>query len=485
MNSFLKKIVAATGLTRRGQLAEATAAIQRALTGASTDYRADSPQSEREDSARTSEDVLDGLVREVEPAPRIASHASLADPLRPRPAGAAGPAAGSADDPADAAADPADPATRAAAVAAVAAALAAATAAATSAWASASVETKPRPDPTRQHGGRFSESSFTAEAGTRAFKLFEPSGFEGRALPLVVMLHGCTQDPDDFAAGTRMNLLAQERGLLVLYPQQAPRSNAQKCWNWFVPGDQQRGQGEPALLAGMTRHVMETHPVDADRVWVAGLSAGGAMAAILAREYPDLFAAAGVHSGLPPGAAHDIVSAFSAMKSATRGAFPSWPGVSGGMPARAPLVAWPGTALAPMAGPEPELADEAAGGSRGAPLIVFHGDADGTVNVANGSHVVEAALGPDAARPGAASVSAGTAGAGRRFTRTVFHPDPAAGPSRAEHWVVHGAGHAWSGGDTAGSFTDHQGPDASREMLRFFAEHPRQRPAPRLAPTAS
>ena len=172
----------------------------------------------------------------------------------------------------------------------------------------------------RPRTGRFSESTFTAEAGTRSFKLFEPAGFEGRALPLVVMLHGCTQNPDDFAAGTRMNALAQEQGLYVLYPAQAPRSNAHKCWNWFLAGDQRRGQGEPALLAGMTRHVMATHRIDADRVWVAGLSAGGAMAAILAREYPDLFAAAGVHSGLPPGAAHDVMSAFSAMKSGGRAA---------------------------------------------------------------------------------------------------------------------------------------------------------------------
>ena len=213
----------------------------------------------------------------------------------------------------------------------------------------------------RPRTGRFSESTFTAEAGTRGFKLFEPAGFEGRALPLVVMLHGCTQNPDDFAAGTRMNALAQEQGLYVLYPAQAPRSNAHKCWNWFPPGDQRRGQGEPALLAGMTRHVMATHRIDADRVWVAGLSAGGAMAAILAREYPDLFAAAGVHSGLPPGAAHDVVSAFSAMKSGGRAA--------------------PATSAA-----------------AGAPLIVFHGDADGTVHALNGSLLIDAVLGSDPAQ---------------------------------------------------------------------------------------
>ena len=286
----------------------------------------------------------------------------------------------------------------------------------------------------RPRTSRFSESTFTAEAGTRSFKLFEPAGFEGRALPLVVMLHGCTQNPDDFAAGTRMNALAQEQGLYVLYPAQAPRSNAHKCWNWFRAGDQRRGQGEPALLAGMTRHVMATHRIDADRVWVAGLSAGGAMAAILAREYPDLFAAAGVHSGLPPGAAHDVVSAFSAMKSGSRVA--------------------PATSTA-----------------AGAPLIVFHGDADSTVHALNGSLLIDAVLGSVPAQATREMCPADATG--RSFTRTVYAPVDADGPSRAEHWVVHGAGHAWVGGDAAGSYTDGAGPDASREMLRFFAEHPR------------
>ena len=280
-----------------------------------------------------------------------------------------------------------------------------------------------------------SPSSFTAEAGTRSFKLFEPAGFEGRALPLVVMLHGCSQNPDDFAAGTRMNALAQEQGLHVLYPAQAPRSNAHKCWNWFLPGDQRRGQGEPALLAGMTRHVVATHRIDADRVWVAGLSAGGAMAAILAREYPDLFAAAGVHSGVPPGAAHDVVSAFSAMKSGGRNAISSAKAIE-------------------------------------APMIVFHGDTDSTVHALNGSLLIDAVLGSAPAQ--ATREISPAAATGRAFTRTVYAPVDSAGPSRAEHWVVHGAGHAWVGGDAAGSYTESAGPDASREMLRFFAEHPRR-----------
>ncbi len=318
--------------------------------------------------------------------------------------------------------------------------------------------------------GRFVASSFTGASGTRGFKLFEPEGFEGRPLPLVVMLHGCTQDPDDFAAGTRMNGLAQERGLFVLYPEQAARSNAHKCWNWFVPGNQRRGHGEPALIAGMVRHVMATHAVDADRIYVAGLSAGGAMAAILAREYPDLFAAAGIHSGLPPGAAHDVASAFAAMQS---GSAPATTTGWGGLvpaPMRAPLAAWP--SIAPL---EAEAGADAA---HGAPLIVFHGDADVTVHALNSTHLVDAALGTaarQAMRDAAAAPDA--ANGGRAFTRTVYRAADAAAdaPSRAEHWVVHGAAHAWSGGDASASFTESAGPDASREMLRFFAEHPRRR----------
>jgi poly(hydroxyalkanoate) depolymerase family esterase len=320
--------------------------------------------------------------------------------------------------------------------------------------------------PERRSSGRFEASSFTGASGTRRFKLFEPAGFEGSALSLVVMLHGCTQDPDDFAAGTRMNALAQEQGLYVLYPEQAPRSNAHKCWNWFVPGDQLRGHGEPALLAGMTLHIMATHDVDADRVYVAGLSAGGAMAAILAREYPDLFAAAGVHSGLPAGAAHDVASAFAAMQSGTSTGVAGWAGLA---PAagRAPLAAWP--SIAPLDAPSAKGADAA----EGAPLIVFHGDADTTVNSLNGARVVDAALG-SAAWQASRDVAASAASGGKAFSRVVYRDtEGAAGaPSRAEHWIVHGAAHAWSGGDAAGSFTESAGPDASREMLRFFAEHP-------------
>ncbi|MDQ6627323.1 MAG: PHB depolymerase family esterase [Pseudomonadota bacterium] len=305
--------------------------------------------------------------------------------------------------------------------------------------------------PVDDRPGRFEQSSFTGPAGTRFFKLFEPAGDPGRALPMVVMLHGCTQDPDDFAAGTRMNVLAGELGWFVLYPAQSQRANVNRCWNWFSPGNQHRGQGEPALIAGITRHVIETHRIDPDRVFVAGLSAGAAMAAILGREYPDLYAAVGIHSGLAAGAAHDMVSAFAAMKNGARpGASPAWP--------------------VPATG-----ADPAPVASASAPVIVFHGDADQTVNVANGSFAIDAALGSTASWQARRESGSGSGEQGHAFTRVVYRAEdaPAAAPSRAEHWLVHGGGHAWFGGDRRGSYADASGPDASREMLRFFAEHTR------------
>ena len=391
-NSFLKKIMAAGRLTTQGKLAEATVAIQRALSS-SAQAGAYTKRAQPAGGTAAVVDapvVLDGLVREAAEVPRARN---------------------------DAGAEVADPVAS---------------------------------------PGRFVASSFTGATGTRAFKLFAPAGFDGESLPLVVMLHGCTQDPDDFAAGTQMNELAQAQGFFVLYPAQAARSNSHKCWNWFSPADQRRGAGEPALLAGMVRHVMQTHPVDADRVYVAGLSAGGAMAAILASEYPDLFAAAGIHSGVATGAAHDVASAFSVMKNGPTAA-PPWPS--------------PGATSWPAAGRD---AKAAAPSRASAPVIVFHGDADPTVAAPNGDAVVAAVLrGVDAV----AEKDVADAGGTRRARRTVWRRAGSSvdAPTLAEQWVVEGAAHAWSGGASAGSYTDPQGPDASREMLRFFLAHPRRR----------
>ena len=297
-----------------------------------------------------------------------------------------------------------------------------------------------------------------SEAGlTRSCVLYlppaTPSSPSGTQLPLVVMLHGCTQGPADFAQGTGMNALAHEQGFAVLYPAQAQDANPQRCWNWFKHNHQQRGHGEAAVLAGMTRAVIAKHGLDARRVYVAGLSAGGAMAAILGQAYPDVFAAVGIHSGLASGAASDLMSALSAMKNG-----PSAPASA------AHAVVGRGQPSDTANAPAP------------LPTIVFHGDADAVVHPGNGSQAIAVALGDTQAQvqgpAGAPTVERGTSAQGRHYTRTVYAQSTGSA-AQAEHWVVHGAGHAWSGGSAQGSYTDPNGPDATREMWRFFSTHAR------------
>ncbi|WP_308601516.1 PHB depolymerase family esterase [Massilia sp. Dwa41.01b] len=260
--------------------------------------------------------------------------------------------------------------------------------------------------------GSFSEGSHTNAAGTRSYKLYVPSGYRGEPVPLVVMLHGCTQDPDDFATGTKMNALAEEMNCLVVYPAQSRQANASRCWNWFNNVDQRRDQGEPSIIAGITRDIMARYTIDKAKVYVAGLSAGGAMAAIMGTLYPDLYAAVGVHSGLPFAAAHDLPSALAAMKGDFR------------------------------RGHQPNKA---------IPIIVFHGDQDTTVHPTNGDAIMVPAR--DAAD--AMAIEPGRVPNGHAFTRTVHKR--ADGKPRGEHWVIHGAGHAWSGGSARGSYTDGKG----------------------------
>jgi poly(hydroxyalkanoate) depolymerase family esterase len=306
--------------------------------------------------------------------------------------------------------------------------------------------------------GRFIDGKHADAAGSRDYKLYIPPQYKGQALPLVVMLHGCTQDPDDFARGTGMNDAARAQGFFVLYPAQTQNANMQRCWNWFKHNHQQRGRGEPALLAGMTRAVMAQYGIDPQRVHVAGLSAGGAMAAILGDTYPDVFAAVGVHSGLATGAASDVGSALAAMQGA--GGVRTNTGLSGlpGLRSRAPAAERP---QAPRAAAAPAT-------------IVFHGDADHTVHPGNGDEVAAACMASSEGGAGwsaqAAPPERGRSDNGLEYTRRL-HRD-AAGRVRCEHWLVHGAGHAWSGGRADGSYTDPHGPDATREMLRFFFANP-------------
>ncbi len=286
--------------------------------------------------------------------------------------------------------------------------------------------------------GSFLARSFTNEAGTRAYRLYVPSSYAGRPVPLIVMLHGCTQSAEDFAKGTGMNALAEAEGFLVAYPEQSKAANPNRCWNWFNPRDQKRDSGEPSIIAGMTREIAASYAVDPTRIYVAGLSAGGAAAAVMGATYPDLFAAVCVHSGLPAGSAKDVGSALAAMRS---------PKDPSGLPHAAVLH----------------------GRGRLVPTIVFHGDKDATVHPNNGQHVIAQSRTRewDALR---AVSHPGRVPGGHAYTRTDHHD--AAGRVVLELWEIHGAGHAWSGGKPEGSYTDPLGPDASREMLRFFLKHP-------------
>jgi poly(hydroxyalkanoate) depolymerase family esterase len=279
----------------------------------------------------------------------------------------------------------------------------------------------------RPRGERWLRATFAVGGDSRDYRLYVPSSYRGQPVPLVIMLHGCTQSPEDFATGTRMNEAAEARTLLVAYPEQSAQANQSRCWNWFSPADQQRGRGEPALIAGIVQEVTRGYAVDPGRVYIAGLSAGGAAAAASAAAYPDLFAAVGVHSGLGCGAAHDMPSAFAAMRN---GAAP--------------------------------------GGRLPVPAIVFHGDQDATVHPSNGEQVLAQAR---AAASGALRPErqTGRAPGGHAYSRTRYLD--ASERAVAEQWVVHGGGHAWSGGSAAGTYADPRGPDATGAMLDFFLTH--------------
>lgn len=284
--------------------------------------------------------------------------------------------------------------------------------------------------------GDFVADRFDSDAGSLRYKLFIPSTYVGAPIPLIVMLHGGGQDASDFALGTGMNALGEQYGCLIAYPEQSSAANWSMCWNWFDEAHHHRDRGEPALIAGLTKQIQSSYAVDRTRVYIAGLSAGGAMAVILARSYPDLFAAVGSHSGLPHGSATGRFGAMRAM----------WEGA-----ARDTLV---------HAGPAASV-----------PVIAFHGDQDATVHPNNSIDIVEQCIGDYTAATQhthakvSLSKETGTRG-GRGFSKHVHRGKT--GRVLAEHWTIHGTGHAWSGGNTRGSYTDANGPNASREMLRFF-----------------
>ncbi|MCJ2012128.1 PHB depolymerase family esterase [Methylobacterium sp. J-076] len=285
-------------------------------------------------------------------------------------------------------------------------------------------------------GGSFVARSLSVPAGSRDYKLFIPGA--PQAAPLVVMLHGCTQNPDDFAAGTGMNALAERLGIFVAYPAQSRSAHPQKCWKWYDPGDQGRETGEPAIVAGITRAVMADHAIDPARVYIAGMSAGGAAALNIAHAYPDLYAAVGVHSGLAAGCARDLGSALVAMQVGA-------PGLGTGPSFGAPVT-----------------------GKR-IPTIVFHGSDDNTVSVRNADQILAQAEASGLAAESESVEGADARFGGRPFTRTRY--SDRTGRVVVEDWRIRGAGHAWSGGKPEGTYTDPEGPDASRAMLDFFAGH--------------
>ena len=302
--------------------------------------------------------------------------------------------------------------------------------------------------PPKPRRAAFTRQVFEFEGERFSFNLYVPprpmpSQSSAALLPLLVMLHGCQQDAPDFARGTGMNELAAQTPCMVLYPEQLATANPMRCWNWYDIAHQGPHAGEPAMLVALTRQIIRRYPVDPSRVYIAGLSAGGAMAAIVAAHHPRLFAAVGVHSGLPPGAAHDVMSAFKAMR---HGGHPHAPGEPGA------------------------LADVM-------PTIVFHGSADATVHPDNSERIVAAAAaalatsGVSLQRSEMAQTLPAATGEMRQVQRTVYRRGH--GRSFVEYWSVEAGPHAWSGGKPSGSFTDPNGPSASVAMLAFFLQHRR------------
>ena len=304
--------------------------------------------------------------------------------------------------------------------------------------------------PSSSRPASFTKHAFAFEGQSYPYRLYVPSATQAavdRPMPLIVLLHGCKQDALDFAHGTAMNVLAEQHHAMVLYPEQTPSGNAMMCWNWFEPSHQQVGKGEPGMIAALTQKVAAQHGANPSRIYVAGLSAGGSMAVVVAGLYPDLFAAVGVHSGMAAGAAQDVMSAFSAMRSGAKGHK---------MPAL--------------------------------PTIVFQGTGDTTVSPENGEFVTDAALAAfkaadveliktknkiDAKTDDPTPATMFDASKPETAQRIIYSNN--SGKPMVESWRIRGGSHAWSGGSAQGSYTDPDGPDASAAMMAFFLLHKKVR----------
>ena len=319
---------------------------------------------------------------------------------------------------------------------------------------SASAAGKGRAASAARAGGTWRQGRFAGATGSRSYRVYVPKGLRRTSwAPLLVALHGCGQNGVDFAAGTRFNELADKHRFVVVYPEQSGVHNGQRCWNWFRPGHQSREAGEPAILAGIVRSVVaETAAwrIDPERIYVAGISAGGAMALVLAATYPELFAAVGVHSAPPYRSASGPADALSAMRGAT--------------------VVPPPTHAGAMPMPMP-------------PTVIFQGTADGTVRAGNAQRIADqwlsfrrAASASGIASPPVSSPRTTSAAAARPTTSRSRRGQQvtrwyAGGRKVLEVWLVQGLGHAWSGGSSDGSYSDPRGPRASTEMWKFFAAH--------------
>lgn len=285
------------------------------------------------------------------------------------------------------------------------------------------------------------------------YGLYVPPAKTTRKMPLVVMLHGCKQTIDEFAAGTRMNLLADAQGFAVVYPEQSRHVHAHRCWHWYDDGDT-AGRGEARAIVSLVDALVEEYGFDAERVYVAGISAGAGLASLLALHWPERFAAIALHSAPAFGEAHSGLTAIDVMRRGAR---------------RDPV------ALA-------EAAVDMAS-YPGMPAIIIHGDGDAVVAPQNAEHLSAALLRLNGLVDADGVWKRGTVRE-TRASNCVTRDFLAGGRRVVRLCRVPGLGHAWAGGDDAIAFHSRKGPDASALIWEFFRYQRREQaaaPAPRRA----